>query len=158
MLHEPGSARLLHSDVNPIETPVMAFRVLQPFPVRLAPGADLRDALMALLPKHGMRAAFVVSGIGSLRDAHLRFAGRPTADLVAGDLELLTLAGSLSPDGPHLHATVADASGRVVGGHVAPGCRVRTTCEVLVALLPGHRFARRPDPVTGYPELEIDAD
>lgn len=51
--------------------------------------------------------------------------------------------------------SVAGADGRVSGGHVAPGCIVRTTAELLVALLPGHAFARQLDDTTGYPELAI---
>ena len=41
------------------------------------------------------------------------------------------------------------------GGHVAPGCTVRTTAELLLVLLPGYRFSREPDPATGYLELRI---
>jgi predicted DNA-binding protein with PD1-like motif len=44
----------------------------------------------------------------------------------------------------------------VLGGHVGPGCIVRTTAELLLALLPGRRFARAFDPQTGYQELKID--
>ncbi|GGY16573.1 hypothetical protein GCM10007386_52980 [Pseudoduganella dura] len=122
-------------------------------PLRLRPGDDLRGAIEAVLREHG--AAFVLQGIGSLSVARLRFAGRPQPDVLAGDLEILTLAGSVSPDGAHLHMAVADAAGRVSGGHVAPGCIVRTTAELLVALLPGHVFAREHDSGTGYPELSI---
>ena len=45
---------------------------------------------------------------------------------LAGLLELLALSGTLSVDGPHLHGSVADALGRVNGGHVMNGCVVRT--------------------------------
>lgn len=126
---------------------------MRPHPLRLCPGDDLRGAIEAALCGQG--AAFVVQGIGSLSVAQLRFAGRPRPDELAGDLEILTLAGSVSPDGAHLHMTVADAAGRVAGGHVAPGCIVRTTAELLVVLLPGHAFTREHDDTTGYPELAI---
>lgn len=43
----------------------------------------------------------------------------------------------------------------VHGGHVAPGCIVLTTAEVLLALLPDWQFAREPDAVTGYDELVV---
>lgn len=105
-------------------------------PLRLNPGDDLRGALDAALGAQGCAAAFVVSGIGSLRAARLRFAGIETPERIAGDLEILTLAGTLSPDGSHLHMSVANATGRVWGGHVAPGCIVRTTAELLIAWLP----------------------
>ncbi|MYM90912.1 DUF296 domain-containing protein [Rugamonas sp. FT82W] len=123
--------------------------------LRLDPGDDLRAALVAALRASGHEAGFVLQGIGSLSVAQLRYAGRPQPDTLRGDLEILTLAGSLSADGAHLHMAVSDAQGRVLGGHVCAGCVVRTTAELLVALLPGQRFTREPDPRTGYPELKI---
>jgi uncharacterized protein len=38
----------------------------------------------------------------------------------------------------------------VFGGHVAPGCTVRTTAEVLLALLPDWAFPHKQVAVTGY--------
>ena len=124
-------------------------------PLRLPPGADLRAALQVALAARGAQAAFVVSGIGSLRPARLRLAGAQAEFKVEGDSEILTLSGTLSPDGPHLHASVSDAQGRVVGGHVLPGCVVRTTVELLVAWLDGWVFAREHDADTGYAELVV---
>ncbi|AEK62154.1 putative DNA-binding protein with PD1-like DNA-binding motif [Collimonas fungivorans Ter331] len=132
-----------------------AMAPMQTLPLRLNPGQDLRSALESVLAEHGVSAAFVLQGIGSLSVAQLRFAGAQQAIEFRGDLEILTLAGSLSPDGIHLHMTIADAEGRVLGGHVAPGCIVRTTVELLLALLPEHRFAREPDPASGFNELVI---
>ena len=121
--------------------------------LRLNPGDDLRAALDAALKQRGAEAAFVVSGIGSLNGARIRYAGVDGAAALEGDLEILTLSGTLSPDGAHLHISVSDAVGQVRGGHVAPGCIVRTTAEILIAWLPEWRFAREHDPATGYPEL-----
>ena len=128
---------------------------MKTLPLRLDPGDDLRAALDAALAAHGAAAAFVVSGIGSLREARLRFAGRDALHHVAGDLEILTLSGTLGTGGSHLHASLADADGRVSGGHVAPGCIVRTTAEVLLAVLDDVVFTREPDAATGYAELVI---
>ena len=128
---------------------------MRTFPLRLLPGQDLRAALEAVLAKHQMSAAFVLQGIGSLSVARLRLAGAERPTELHGDIEMLTLAGSLSPDGAHLHMAVADAQGRVLGGHVAPGCIVRTTAEVLLVLLAEHVFGREPDPDSGFAELVI---
>jgi predicted DNA-binding protein with PD1-like motif len=131
---------------------------MQTHPLRLSPGDDLRAAIEDVLRQRDVRAAFVLQGIGSLSVAQLRFAGAEHATALHGDLEILTVAGSVSPDGAHLHMAVSDARGRVFGGHVAHGCTVRTTAELLLALLPEHRFSRAPDPATGFMELVIRSE
>jgi uncharacterized protein len=128
---------------------------MKPHPIRLAPGDDLRRALEAAVAANDCSAAFVLSGIGSLGATKLRLAGAAEPMNVVGDVETLTLAGSIAADASHLHASVADAMGRVLGGHVAYGCIVRTTAEVLLMLLPDQRFSREFDPTTGYEELVI---
>ncbi|MDR0240762.1 MAG: DNA-binding protein [Burkholderia sp.] len=128
---------------------------MQAHPLRLSPGDDLRGAIEAALCQHDAHAAFVIQGIGNLSVAQLRFAGVDQPTELRGDLEILTLAGSVSPDGAHLHMSISDADGRVTGGHVASGCMVRTTAEILLVLLPAHRFSREPDAGTGFNELVI---
>ena len=124
-------------------------------PLRIHPGDDLRGALEVAVRAAAWEAAFVIAGIGSLVDARLRMAGATQTLQWPGDSEILTLSGSLSPDGAHLHAALSLPDGRVVGGHVVPGCRVRTTAEVLVLPLPAWRFRRVADPATGWAELAI---
>lgn len=128
---------------------------MQTIPLRLLPEQDLRAVLETVLAAHRLDAAFVTQGIGSLSAAQLRLAGSNEALALEGDLEILTLAGSLSPDGAHLHISVADAQGKVTGGHVLRGCIVRTTVEILLTLLPDHRFSREPDMLSGFNELVI---
>ena len=134
---------------NPTPGPCIAL------PLRLAPGTDLRAALETALHAQRIGAAFVIQGIGSLSEAQIRMAGADHPTDLRGNLEILTLAGSLSPTGSHLHMSVADAQGRVTGGHVSPGCIVRTTAEILLVLLPQHEFSREHDAQSGYPELVI---
>lgn len=124
-------------------------------PYRLVPGEDLKLGLERRFAESGLTAAFVVSGIGSLDRAAVRYAGEPDPDPVEGRYEILTLQGTLAADGAHLHVSVSDAQGRVTGGHVKQGCRIATTAEILIAVLPGVRFARAADAATGYPELVI---
>ena len=129
---------------------------MKPFPLRLHPGQDLRATLEAALTEHAGKAAFVLQGIGSLSVAQLRLAGADQPTELRGDLAILTLAGSLAPDGAHLHMAISDAQGRVLGGHVAAGCIVRTTAEILLVLLPDHAFSREPDIAgSGFRELVV---
>jgi hypothetical protein len=127
---------------------------LVPIALRLAPGTDLRAALEQWTREGQVSAAFVLSGIGSLSRAAIRFAGVEAAVPRDGAFEILSLSGSLSRDGAHLHAALADATGAVFGGHLAQGNLIRTTAEILIARLDDQVFTRRADPATGYPELD----
>jgi len=129
---------------------------MQTWVLRLSPGVDPVESLLDACKENGWTAAFVVSGIGSLRNARLRFAAQPDARDISGPLELVSLSGTLSLDGPHLHAAVSDTEGNVFGGHLRPGSVVRTTAEILVAVLPDVIFRRRPDPKTGSRELVVE--
>lgn len=136
---------------------------MQTLPLRLNPGQDLRSAIEAAVRGANCRAAFVLSGIGSLSSAGLRFAGAKQPRRLTGDMEILSLSGTVAFNGTgqgarsssHIHMALSTATGDVLGGHVAPGCTVRTTAEVLLALLPEWEFSRAPDAATGYDELQI---
>ncbi len=129
--------------------------MLETLPLRLVPGDDLQGAIEQRVADAGIGAAYVVAGMGSLSTARIRFAGVPELATFHGDFEILTLCGTLSPDGAHLHVSVSDAEGRVWGGHLGTGNIVRTTAEVLVAVLPTWSFTREPDPASGYDELVV---
>ncbi len=132
---------------------------MKTLPIRLTPGQDLRSALQDAVQSQNCRAAFVLSGIGSLSTAGLRFAGADKPERLTGDMEILSLSGTVAFDvansSSHLHMALSTATGQVIGGHVAEGCIVRTTAEVLLALLPAWQFAREPDVATGFDELVI---
>jgi len=134
---------------------------MRALPIRLTPGQDLRTALEAAVQSQNCRAAFVLSGVGSLSTAGIRFAGAEQPERLTGDMEILSLSGTVAFDGAksssHLHMALSTPTGQVLGGHVAAGCIVRTTAEVLLALLPEWEFAREPDAATGYDELVVRA-
>lgn len=121
--------------------------------LRLVPGTDARMALHDWCKGKGIEAAAVVSAVGSLNRALLRYGGRSEATIVEGDLEVCALSGTLSRHGMHLHLAVADAEGRMSGGHMLDGCVVRTTLEIIIQEIGGVRFIRRRDDRTGYEEL-----
>jgi len=124
-------------------------------PLRLPPGADLRRALEVWMGDQQEQAGCLISAVGSLSLAQLRLAGATQAKAIHGELEIISLSGTLSPDGAHLHIAVADSSGTVIGGHLCAGSLVRTTAELVVGLLPDWQFSRELDPATGYAELQI---
>ena len=119
------------------------------------PGDDLRRAIEAAFEAQPERAGFVAACVGSLEGAALRPAAADGALAVAGPLEIVSLSGTLSTDGPHLHLAVSRADGVMAGGHLLAGCPVRTTAEIVLRLASGLAFERSVDPPTGCRELTM---
>jgi predicted DNA-binding protein with PD1-like motif len=71
------------------------------------------------------------------------------------DFEILSVEGTLSADGCHVHIAVSDHSGAVLGGHLVRGCVVRTTAEIVLAEVESLDFAREHDAATGFSELVV---
>lgn len=124
-------------------------------PLRVLPGADLRRELETQAQNDPEICGFIVSGIGSLESPTLRFAGRTDGVVLNGPYEVVSLAGSVTKDGAHLHMIVAGGEGRTVGGHVCYGNRVRTTMELLLARPEPWLLSREWDQATGHLELKI---
>lgn len=125
--------------------------------LRLRPGQDLRQELLRAVEVEGLEAAAIVTCVGSLRRASLRFANQAEGAAVEGHtLEIVSLVGTLSTHGSHLHLAVSDETGRTVGGHLLDGSEVYTTAEVVLVALDDVRFRREVDPDTTYRELVIE--
>ena len=121
--------------------------------LRLQPGEDVRIMLRELAMTNNLEAAAVTSAVGSLTHAHIRYAARADGIMTIADLEVLSLSGTLSIHGLHLHLSVADRDGNMLGGHMLDGCIVRTTLEIIVKEIDGVRLPRVKDEQSGYEEL-----
>lgn len=73
------------------------------------------------------------------------------------DMEIVSLTGTVSLHGSHLHISLSRRDLSVLGGHLMPGCLVNTTAEIILLELPGLSFTREFDEETGYDELSIRA-
>jgi len=126
---------------------------------RLTPGTDLEEALQRLTGEHALRAGCVLSCVGSLTSARLRMPGAigdpDVFETFAGPMEIVSLTGTLCPDGLHVHISLARQDGSVVGGHMVRGCIVNTTAELVIGELEDVAFSRPIDPATGYDELRV---
>lgn len=120
--------------------------------LRLLPGEEIRSSLEGLCTQQGIEAAAIISAVGSVNTASIRFGGRSEAGVVSGDLEVCALSGTLSKHGAHLHIAVADAEGHMTGGHLVQAT-VRTTLELVLQEIGGVRLLREHDESTGYKEL-----
>jgi hypothetical protein len=123
--------------------------------LRWGPGVDLRRGLQSWVQQRGGAWA-IVTVVGSLARASVRCAGKEAFSDWAGPLEIVSLTGTLAPEGSHLHVALADSQGVTRGGHLGEGAIVLTTAEVVLAELVGLSFQRAHDPCTGYRELTIE--
>jgi len=73
---------------------------------------------------------------------------------VKGRHEIVSLVGTLAGEG-HLHASLADKDGHVVGGHVMGNMEVFTTAEVVIGNCDMLSFTREMDDETGFDELVV---
>lgn len=123
--------------------------------LRLTPGSDIRRELEALAKRDGITAGVILGAVGSLSKTCLRFAGSDTPTELFGTHEILTLSGMVSAAGVHLHMSVSNSQGECTGGHVTYGCKVYTTLELVIGLMPKITFERALDETTGFKELKI---
>jgi predicted DNA-binding protein with PD1-like motif len=125
------------------------------FTLRLHPGQDLKIEIDRLIEKYELEAACVLTCVGSLTTAVLRFANQETSERLDGYFEIVSLTGVLSRYGSHYHIAIADEKGTSYGAHLMDGCKVYTTAEIVIGIILNCTFLRTFDPQTGYPELEI---
>jgi predicted DNA-binding protein with PD1-like motif len=125
------------------------------FALRLRPGQDLRKEIERFTKERGLKAGFIITTVGSLEKATLRLADQNNASSFAGKFEIVSLVGTLSQDGVHLHVSLSDSTGRTIGGHLVEGCQIYTTAEIVIGEAKGIVFAREADQSTGYKELTI---
>lgn len=129
--------------------------VLKAVAIRLCPGQDVRQQLQNLANEQQWEAACIISSVGSLTHAAIRHANQATASLYNGHFEVTSLSGTLSKNGSHLHLSIADSTGHSFGGHMMDGCKVYTTMELVIGILPEVQFLREIDSTYGYKELVV---
>jgi len=61
----------------------------------------------------------------------------------------------LSGERGHLHISLGDKDGKVIGGHVVGDLIINTTTEIVIGNCDQLIFTREHDDTTGYPELKI---
>jgi uncharacterized protein len=125
-------------------------------PLRLKPSQDLRQSLKDFVQTQNIEAGFILTAIGSLKQAAIRFAAREEITTLHDKFEILSLNGTVANTGVHLHIAISDRNGKTIGGHLTDGCIIYTTAEIVIGVSEEFRFLRTTDLETGYLELEID--
>ena len=122
---------------------------------RLKPGQDLFNSIGAIVQKEDIQAGCVLSGVGSLTHVELRLADREHISEYDGHFEIVSITGTVSIHGSHLHISVSDGDGKTIGGHLESGCKIYTTAEIVLAIFDDVVYKREFAEDSGYEELVV---
>ncbi|HEY9633081.1 MAG TPA: PPC domain-containing DNA-binding protein [Coleofasciculaceae cyanobacterium] len=128
---------------------------MKTFAIRLKPDEDLKASLKSFVEQNNIRAGFILTTVGSLKQANLRFANQDKSQVFNEKFEIVSLVGTLSTQGIHLHISLSDQHGQTIGGHLVEGCIIYTTAEIIIGSSEEFIFLRTVDQTTSYKELEI---
>lgn len=108
---------------------------MHPLPLHLGAGSDLRASLEQLGTQAGA-SGFVLGVVGDLSQAAFQCPGQAEPTVLQGHLEIITLQGTVAPQGVHLHLSLSDGECQVWGGHLEHGSLVLRGADLLVGFLP----------------------
>ena len=128
---------------------------MQNYTFRLKPGQDLFESVEAFIKERHVEAGCVLSGVGSLTHATLRLANRDFYTEYDGHFEIVSITGTVSIHGSHLHISISDGDGKTVGGHLVSGCKIYTTAEIVIAVFEDVVYRREFAEDSGYEELVV---
>ena len=123
---------------------------------RLKPGQDLFDSIETFVADNNIEAGCILSSVGSLTHATLRLANREYFNEYESHFEIVSMTGTVSTNGSHIHVSVSDGDGVTMGGHLVSGCKVYTTAEIVLAVFDDVVYKRELlENDSGYEELVV---
>lgn len=128
---------------------------MQVFTFRLKPGQDLFNEIEAIVAERNIEAGCILSAVGSLIHATLRLANREIHSKYDGYFEIVSMTGTISVHGSHLHISISDENGKTFGGHLLPGCKIYTTAEMVLGIFENVVYKREMCELSGYEELIV---
>lgn len=129
---------------------------MKSYTFRLKPGQDLLYEIEHFVGEKNIGAGCVLCSVGSLTLATMRLANREQTTEFSGFFEIVSLIGTVSTQGSHLHLSISDSEGKTIGGHLVPGCTIYTTAEIVLAVFEDIVYERELlENDSGYAELVI---
>ena len=122
---------------------------------RLSPGQDLFGEIETFVHEKHIEAGCILSAVGSLTHATLRLANRDLYNEYDGHFEIVSMTGTVSVHGSHLHIAISDGDGVTTGGHLVSGCKIYTTAEMVLAAFEDVVYKREFTVDSGYEELVV---
>jgi len=118
----------------------------------IAPGEMLLESITEAIERRGIRNGVVISGIGTLKTAHMHYIKDtefpPTNEFfrLEEPLELVSLSGIIADGEPHLHVAVSRGQDQVWSGHLEGESEVAYLAEIAILVCNDLDMARREDP------------
>ena len=125
--------------------------------LRLRRGMDLMQSVKVLCAEKNISAGVVLSAVGCISRGRVRDASGVTVREIGEHCEIVSLNGTVSEKRCHLHIALSKEDLSTVGGHLCEGCIINTTCELVIAEIPGTVIEKEFDEETGYDELVFRA-
>ena len=123
---------------------------------RLHRGDDLKQSILEFCRMNNINSGIMACAVGCCSKVKFRLAGAESFYEDEKDYEIVSIMGTISKDGVHIHISFADDTGKVVGGHLTEGCIINTTCEVSIIKSDKYKLSREYDEETCYKELVIE--
>jgi hypothetical protein len=115
---------------------------------RLLPSDDLKKEIQTFVIKNNIEAGWIACCVGSLTKYNLRFANQKTGISNPRYFEIISLTGTVSKNGCHLHISISDKMGAAIGGHLLDGNIINTTAEIIIHEASDLVFTRENDGTT----------
>jgi uncharacterized protein len=122
---------------------------------RLTPGQDLKLEIEKFVSAKKIEAGWIVTCVGSLTQTNIRYANQQDGSTMNSHFEIVSLTGTVSINGSHLHISVSDSTGRTIGGHLLDNNTVYTTAELVIGESKQLQFTREKDGTTPWEELQV---
>ena len=126
-----------------------------PHAFRLKPGQDLKQEIQKIVAEKQIKAGWISTCVGSLTNYNIRFANQPQGSAGSGHFEIVSLTGTVSINGSHLHISISDSTCKTIGGHLVDGCIVYSTAEIVLLSSDDFEFRREKDGSTEWKELQV---
>lgn len=127
---------------------------MKTYVLQLKHDQDLKKELEKFTTIHNIKAGYILTGIGNLTKATLRFVDEKIKSFDE-NFAINSINGTLSLSGIHVHVSISNKDGVTFGGHLKEGCIIYHSAEIVIGESDNFTFSREFDVKTGFNELQV---
>ena len=124
--------------------------------LRIKKDADLLKEIKEYVNANKIQACFIMTCVGSLKKITIRLA----TEIIFTKNEfyqIASLTGNISVEREHIHISLSDPTGDVIGGHLLEGNTVYTPVEIVLGVLPNLKYTSAlVSDKSGWKELVVN--